>query len=442
MPKHIEDIVVPERKRSIRDIPIPEGRRRIERREMPQTSKENYSFNDSSPDNSFNFPPNGGSSANSRGRRKWIAISIAALILIFPILSVFGGATLAYVPKSQAVSFDGGLYEARKEGESGLLFSIVKLSMEKGQEVSTSGEQEVERKASGTIVVYNASIVEQRLRATTRFETPDGKIYQVPDAIVIPGKKLVNGEEKLGALEVVVYAERPGQGFNIGFADFTLPGLKGTSLFASVYARSKTEMSGGFSGTEKIIKSEDGARVREQLETALKEGLISEAKAQVPEDFILLPSLSSVTFKELPQSVPTNGEGVMINMSADLAGVMFKRSDLSRELVVDKVTLAAGESLNIDKLDSLEFALTNNASINPLSSNKISFSVRGETTIEWNVDEVALKADLLGRSKQDLPSILNNYPTVAKATATIRPFWKSSFPENGADIFLKKLPVK
>src|SRR3989304_648431 len=206
MPKHIEDIIVPERKRSIRDIPIPEGRRRAERYEMPPAAKENHSFNGT-----------GGGS-----RRKWIAIGIALLILMFTALSLFDGATLAYVPKSQAVSFDDDSYTARKAGEGNLLFSVIKLSGEKGLEAPASGEKGVERKASGTIIVYNTNTIEQRLRATTRFETPDGKIYQAPDAITIPGKKVAGGKENPGTLEVVVYAERSGKEFNIGLPDFTL----------------------------------------------------------------------------------------------------------------------------------------------------------------------------------------------------------------------------
>ena len=428
MPKHIEDIIVPERKRSIRDIPIPEGRRRAERYEMPPASKENHSFNSTGTD--------------GRSRRKWIAIGIALLILMFTALSLFDGATLAYVPKSQAVSFDDDSYTARKAGEGNLLFSVITLSGEKGLEAPASGEKGVERKASGTIIVYNTNTIEKRLREATRFETPDGKIYQAPDAITIPGKKVAGGKENPGTLEVVVYAERSGKEFNIGLTDFTLPGLKGTSLFSSVYARSKTDMSGGLIGGERAVKNEDEARVKTQLEVALKEELISEARAQVPEDFILLPSLSLVTFENLPQTDSANENNVIINVRADLAGVMFKRSDLSNHLIRDKAILASDESVDIVKLDALDFAFINNVSTDSLSLDKVEFSVKGEAIAVWRVDEVALKADLIGKHKRDIPSILNNYPTIAKATATIRPFWRSSFSEDSAEIFLKKLPVK
>jgi hypothetical protein len=71
----------------------------------------------------------------------------------------------------------------------------------------------------------------------------------------------------------------------------------------------------------------------------------------------------------------------------------------------------------------------------------ISFKVTGESRAIWQIDEVALKADLVGRHKKDIPSILNNYPNILSATTTIRPFWKSSFPSNGKNIDLKKLPI-
>ncbi len=441
MPKHIEDIIVPERKRSIRDIPIPEGRRRAERYEIPSVSRENHSFNNSSHDN-FNLSPGEGNAVGKKSKNKWMVAGISLLILIFAILSVFDGATLAYIPKSQAVSFDNNSYTAHQAGESELLFSVIKLSGEKGLEISASGEKAVERKASGTIIIYNASVTDQKLRATTRFETPDGKIYQVPDTIVVPGKKIISGNEKLGTLEVVVYAEHLGKEFNIDLTDFTLPGLKGTPLFSLLYARSKTDMSGGFSGVEKMVKNEDEMRVRAQLEAILKEELISEAKAQVPEDFILLPSLSLVTFKNLPQTNSASENDVTMNMRADLSGVMFKRSDLSRRLARDRVTIAAGESFDIVEMDSLNFTFANGTPVAPLSSNEIKFSVKGEAVVVWRIDEVALKADLMGKSKRDIPSILNNYPTIVEATATIRPFWKSSFPKDSAGISLKKLLVK
>ncbi len=427
MPKNIEDIIVPERRRSIRDIPIPEGRRKDSGYEALSTLKE-Y-----------------GSPLTPRIPRKgvWIASGIALLILIFAVLSIFNGATLAYVPKSAPLSFNNDIYVTRKTGEGELLYSVVKLSKDKGLDAPVSGEEEVSRKASGVIVVYNdASTQAQRLVENTRFETTRGLVYRIPKAIVIPGKKTVAGVIEPGSVETIVYADEAGEKYNIGLTDFTLPGLKGGARFSTIYARSKTDMSGGFVGIEKVVNEQDRAKVKVELETTLKDELISEARAQVPEDFILFQSLSSVAFEDLPQTSSVNRGSAAINMRGNLYGIMFKRSDLYNHLAGDKTSIVSGESVDIVDIDSLNLAFMGIVPENLPVSNEIKFSVTGEATALWRTDEVALKADLVGKHKRNIPSILNNYPTIVSATATIRPFWKSSFPSDSAQISVKKLPVK
>lgn len=440
MPKNIEDIIVPERKRSIRNIPIPEGHRRNNGNDTSFTFREHHS---SEVPRDVSDTPRKRSTKTWLGKKNiWIATGVALLVLIFAILSVFNGATLAYIPKSQALSFNNDVYTAEKSGEGKLFYSVVKLAGDKGLEVSASGEKEASRKASGTIVVYNNTSSEsQRLVENTRFETPSGLIYRIPNAIMIPGKRTVSGMSQPGSIETIVYADEAGDKYNISLTDFTVPGFKGSARFSTIYARSKTEMSGGFVGTEKVVTDQETARAKTELETALRDELISTAKAQVPEDFILLPSLSFVTFKDLPQTNSTNKDKVTINMNGNLYGIMFKKSDLSTHLTLKKITLVPGESVDVITPDSLSFSFVNTSSADLLLSDKISFSVTGEAMAVWRTDEVALKADLIGKHKREIPSILHNYPTVLSATATIRPFWKSSFPNDSARISIKKLPI-
>lgn len=444
MPKNIEDIIVPsERRRSIRDIPIPENRRKNGRHNAAFAARENRSAEISTGEPGFLREERNPSKISRKG--VWTAAGAALLVLIFAILSAFNGATLAYVPKSTTLSFGNEIFKARKvTGNGDLLYSIVKLSKDKGLEISALGEEEeVRRKSKGTIVVYNnASTEAQRLIENTRFETPDGLVYRIQDAIVIPGKRTVAGISQPGSIEVVVYADEAGEKYNIGLSDFTVPGLAGTSRSTTIYARSKTPMSGGFVGRQAVVSDQEKARAEMELESSLKSELISEAKAQVPEGFILLPSLSSVTFEDLPQTNSRAKGRTTINMRANLLGVMFKKSDLSTHLALNKVALEEGELIDIVELDSLTFSFADASSADLSLLNEISFSVAGEVMALWRTDEVALKADLVGRRKKDIPSILNNYPTVASATATLRPFWKKTFPADSTKISIKKLPAK
>jgi len=445
MPKNIEDMIVPERRRSIRNIPIPEGRRKTSGYSVPPPVYSAPSIPTVPPvptpseakHYESDFHRNGARFPRMPRKGVWIAAGVSILILLFAILSIFNGATFAYVPKSIDISFNKDAYTAEKSGEGKLLYSVIKLSEDKGLKVSASGEEQVSRKASGVIVVYNTTNKTQKFRSTTRFKTPEGNVYQVPDAIVVPAQK---GSEP-GSLEVTVFAEFPGAESNIGLADFTLPGLSGTSLASAVYARSKTEMTGGFVGVERVVSEKDKTRVTNDLQTTLKEGLISEAKAQAPEGFVLFPSLSSITFEELPQT-EADKNSTTLNMRANLYGVMFKENDLSTHLTAKKADLAVGDTIDIVGLESLELAFTDTAPEDLLLSDKIDFSVSGVAKALWVIDETALRADLVGKHKRDIPSILNNYPNIESVNATIRPFWKGSFPDNSKDIVIKKLDVK
>lgn len=461
MAKHIEDMIVPERKRSIRNIPIPESRRKIPNVadvEVPVAPtptppppspqpRRDYSFNNSSPssspqDEDFDFHNRGSRFKFLSGKRRWFAIGLAGfLILVFVALTIFDGASLSYEPKSTAISFDGDEYSATKSG-AGLIFSVMKISKDKGVIVPASGESEVSRKASGTIIVYNnATAGSQRLRATTRFETPDGKIYRTQNDITVPGKRLVSGKEEPGSIEVVVYADEPGADYNIGLSDFTLPGLEGGALFSSVYARSKTPMTGGFVGTEKAVSEADKTKARAELEAGLKSELLSEARAQVPDGFILIDELSSFTFEELPQTESSNQSNTTFNLRGNLEGAMFKEDDLITHISREKAGLSPGDIAEILDIDSINFAFASTSAVNPLLGDTLSFTASGSAVVLWRTDETALKADLLGRKKSELNAVLNNYPNIVEASATVRPFWKTSFPSGGEDIVIKKLDV-
>jgi hypothetical protein len=60
--------------------------------------------------------------------------------------------------------------------------------------------------------------------------------------------------------------------------------------------------------------------------------------------------------------------------------------------------------------------------------------LNGSTAIEWVTDETALAGDLAGKSKSNLDTVLKAYPSIESASAVVRPFWKSSFPEDSKKI--------
>ncbi len=452
MAKNIEDIIVPERRRSIRDIPIPAGRRRADHLtptfDTKPTPPPAPSLGDFSKPPSPPTPPPPPrppvfpERPRKSKKKMWLGVLLGVIVLVFAVLSFFNGATLAYMPKSLDLSFESDTFAAQKSGAGSLFYSVVKLSRDKSFVAPAGGEQDVSRKASGVIVVYNDATTEpQRLVENTRFESAGGKVYRIQNAITIPGKKTVSGGSQPGSIEVTVYADQPGAEYNGEPTDFTVPGLKGSPRYETIYARSKTPLSGGFVGKEKAVKPEDLAKTKASLEEALKKELLDEADVEVPEDFVLFPSLSLFSFESLPQTV-ADGTNVNVNMRGTLYGVMFKRSDLASYLAAKKITLSPGDVVDINSYDVLTLAFAGTPPTDLLTVNDINFKVTGSSKLTWRTDEVALKADLLGKPKSEIENILKNYPAVDTASITVRPFWKGTLPSDVAKVTIKRLPIE
>ncbi len=121
---------------------------------------------------------------------------------------------------------------------------------------------------------------------------------------------------------------------------------------------------------------------------------------------------------------------------------MFKKTELSRHLASKKIELVESDVVGIEPFDSLTFSFFGKPPANLLESNQVSFEVSGVSDLVWQTDEGALRADLLGKKKKDVESILVNYPSIAKADATVRPFWKRSFSDEITDITVKRLPIR
>ncbi|MEX2010297.1 MAG: hypothetical protein WD874_00635 [Parcubacteria group bacterium] len=445
MPRKVEDIITGETKKSIRDIPIPANRRRLnldtrpyprQERRMPQDAPRPVV--DTPPITPRDLPQR---MSTSRWRRKshWISAVIALVILTFSVLSLMRSAVLSYEPTAASLEFNDETFTAYKTGGTGiLLFSVVKLSDESGMTVPATGEAEVKRSAQGTVIIYNNSgTAPQRLVKTTRLETSDGKVYRIQNDVSVPGKTSAGP----GSVEVIAVADKPGASYNIGLSDFTLPGLKGTAKYSTIYARSKTAMEGGFTGVEKSVSEADRTTATAKLEEDLRSRLIESAKAQVPADFILYPSLSNTEFEFLPQSNITE-DSVDINIKGNFYGVLFKRSDLTSHIKSKKLAILETQGIEIPGLDSLQLSFVGEAPQNLLSVNQVSFKISGSSRALWTTNEEALKKDIAGRKKSELSSILAEYPSISTAEAVLRPFWRSTFPDDPKEISLKRVPLK
>ncbi len=407
--------------RSIRNISAPQ-------RHRPYSGAQNARVPDDMHETSHNSP-------RRRTSRVWIWV-IAALFLV-----ILGGlallalrpTTVSVIPKSRPATLsDSAFFVARPvtsiSTSSGFLsYTVQTVEIEDSEVVPSAGTVRVETKASGSITVYNNySSTPVRLLKNTRFETPEGLVFRTPAEIVIPGKGAQPGEVK-----VTVIADKAGEGYNVGpVSRFTLPGLKSGAMYTQVYAKSSAAMTGGFigdqPGTAPGAVNAAISAVRARLETKSREAPINSIDGT-----IIFPSLISITFQSLPNTVEA-GAGVRIHEKA-----IIRIPLLSLDSLADEVARLSGESsgTSIVLEPGKDFsARSASTSVPNLGVDNLTFSLAGTANLVWQVDASAIAEALKGRESASFQTIVNTFAGVQEARAKIQPFWKKSFPANASDI--------
>lgn len=371
-----------------------------------------------------------------RGRLSYVHFAVG-LILILVIVGlvltfVFGGATITVSPKQQAITVSGDFTAVSTPTENTLLYQTMKLESQKSAVVEATGREEVERKASGEIIVYNDyNSVSQRLIRNTRFETPDGNIYRIDKSVTVPGK---SGDIP-GSIEVTVYADEAGESYNAGLTDFTIPGFSGSPQFESFYARSKTEMTGGFIGEQLVVEDAELAETQAKLRTELRNELLETIELQDHTGFLTFNDVTFIEFTSEPQV--ESGESVEVTEKAVIYSVLFDELQLANFVASNTLGGFDGGPVAFLDTSNLRITVPNKEEIEPWIDTTFEFSMSGGATMVWLFNEERLKQDLSGRNKAALPTILSGYPGIAKGEGVLRPFWARSFPEDVAEIEIK-----
>lgn len=426
--------VIPPRDRSIRNIPVPPGRRgstrdareaREREASRPPERIEAADLRESAKDDAGRGKPRGVSRLSMWGG----AILSLAALLFFGFSLLFAGATVEVEPRSAQASIDGNFEASPNAPVAGLTYQVITIEREGSEVVKASGEADVERRASGVIIVENDySKALQRLIKNTRFEAPDGKIYRINESVDVPGQRIEGGKTLPGAVEVTVYADSPGEAYNRGLTDFTIPGFKGDPRYGKFTARSKTPMTGGFVGRERVVSDDELAAARSRIRDSLAGELKGAARAQMPAGFILFDDASVISYTSGENTPQGKGELRVAERGA-LQGVLFNNRELASFVARNTIGSYDEEIVFLPAVEGLAFAIKGKDSLSFPLERPLSFSLKGEALIVWYIDDATLNDALRGREKAALPTIMAEYP-VASFKVSSRPFWSSRLPED------------
>lgn len=419
--------VIPRGERSIRRIPVPPGRRNfVQRPPLPRGN--------AAPPPSE--PPERSARRGFRSFGLWILASLLLLALLFLTLSfVFSGAKIEVVPKQFQAHVEEIVTASRSSSAGDLAFETITHTSEASRLVPASGAQHVERRSSGVIIVYNNySKAPQRLIKNTRFETKEGLMYRISESILVPGQKAdANGGVVPGSIEVTVHADSPGEEYNIGLSDFTIPGFKGDPRFSAFYARSKTPQTGGFVGEERIVSEADLREARNGIHQELTESLKVAARAQLPERFLLYDDLIFINFVSLP-TVGEGGENAKVAERGTLTAFSFSGEALAQILAQRASPGYDLPSLFFRDPEDIAVRVLDKDSIDPENASSVRLSIEGDPLFVAGIDIEMLKEELRGIPRSAVGEVSGRYPEIESIKATLTPFWKKTMPEDAGDI--------
>jgi len=362
-----------------------------------------------------------------RRKRTWLPrvprtgqIVFILVIIGITLFSLYWSSSLALTITPQATSF-------KLERDMKLTIDAEEIAnnVVKRAEGKSTESQKYNQRASGILVVFNNFNAEpQTLLERTRFQTPSGLIFRSIMRVTVPEKS----GDKPGSVEVEVAADAPGDKYNVGFSDFTIPGFAGTPKFQKFFARSKTEIKGGAAGEGRIVGKKEADELLAKLELEAKRELESGIKDRVPQGAFAFPEKTDkpplTRLTDPPVGSPSE------TFFAEVRGTV-------RTLAVDKnaFSRAIARALFRDEAKSAIFELATapdtfvkNVEMD-YAGRKITVTLFGTIKFRGAIDIEDLKKRILEAENEEmLDAIFAKHPGIAKVEKTFRPAFFKRIP--------------
>ena len=376
----------------------------------------------------------------------WLVATVTVIVVgIVTLGLLLQGADVSVFPRTEQRTLNATItaYPEPRPGE--LSYEIITLTAESERQVSATGQEEAEERASGMIEIINTNQQPQQLVANTRFRSPDGLIYRIAEGVTVPGA-MQDGDGTIpGSITVTVTADEPGPEYNISDSvRFDIPGFAEaglSDLFERVYAENRDQITGGFLGTRFAIDEDERRTARQALQLELRNQLLERVDTERPAEFVLYQDSVTFTYEELP-AVEYGSDLVTIKESATLLAPLFDHHQLARYLAEQTVVGYSGEPVRVDNLTDMSFSYQNGTSAQTpdlRQATSLTFNLTGRPLFVWTFDEDDFIEQLSGLPRGSLENLLEAFPGIRRAEARIQPFWQQSFPSDPETISIREV---
>lgn len=305
----------------------------------------------------------------------------------------------------------------------------IEVASEESETYPVTGKKHVQEMASGEITVFNEySSTPQRIVATTRFLSKEGdKLFRINEAVTIPGFSRVEGVDVPGQVTIKVYADKPGEDYNIKPTSFSLPGLQGSPKYNSIYARSTKAMSGGIDKEVLYFSEGDYITAKEKLAGIAREKNEKNFLGKISEDALLLEDTKKEEELEINTDVKTGdvANNFQMNVKIITGANLILKADLD-EIINEK--LASRLATNKKFLENSRSYQIGKTAIN--QDGGIIISAHVNQKLITKIDAENLKKEIAGKSEAELKTYFSNMSGVESANISLWPFWVKSIPSS------------
>lgn len=279
------------------------------------------------------------------------------------------------------------------------------------------------QKARGTVVISNRFNADaQTLVATTRIESPEGKIFRLIEGVTVPG--MVNNQP--GTIEAAVIADQTGSEYNITGTTFTIPGFKGSPKYEKFSAQSNKPMTGGGSGTGSdvtVISKSDLDRAEITAKEQAKEQYIQAVEKELlPGERILKEGLDIT--ETVGSSLPLAGTAATsfeYTNTYKVRGFIF-----SEDMIKQKIISQGEETVSGILFRPTSVTLTYGEAIPDYNTQTVRLKTHASITSESVIDREKLLTEVLGKDADGINALLPSFPEIKKIKIVFNPRWFSS----------------
>jgi hypothetical protein len=408
------------RKRSIRDIPL---HNKPKETKIESEGSERIEILDGHFSRIKNETPG--------GSKKIVFVVIFLLAgLVWGASIIFHAATVNITPEKAVYTGIIDIQASTEASPGELQYDSLVFSESSSKKVPGTSEEDVSVKASGKVIVYNKySTTPQKLITNTRFESTDGKIYRIADAVSIPGFTTKNGEKVPGSAEITIHADVAGADSNNAKTDFKIPGFKGTPQYEGFYARSLTDITGGLIGKQKRVDPKLLSDTTEELKKEIISRISESIATKIPADFISLTGAQNIEF--VVKSIISDRDMAVVTVEANIRAFVFKKEGLNEAL---KRSVAGIKSEHMIVHDYSKLSITKyNESSDKKTLNAV---LSGDATMYALIDKEALATEMVGIKKSLINTIINQHEEIVGFQVYMRPPWMISLPANPESIHI------